>query len=68
MMRVESRKEDPNVNIVLQSGIATGDDKGKQLEDSASVHKAPEKEAEFDLEHARRSSWKKARALLRPFP
>lgn len=30
-----------------------GDDKGKQLEDSASVCNSPTKEAKFDLEHAR---------------
>jgi len=29
MMRDELHEEDPNVNIVLQSGIATGDNKGK---------------------------------------
>ena len=28
------------------------DNKGKQLEDNAWVRKAPEKEAEFDLDHA----------------
>lgn len=29
MMRSELREEDPNVNIVLRSGITTGNDKGK---------------------------------------
>ena len=29
MMRSELREEDPNVNIVLKSGIMTRDDKGK---------------------------------------
>jgi len=29
MMRFEPHEEDSNVNIVLQSGIAMGDDKGK---------------------------------------
>ena len=52
MMRFESREEDLNVNIVLRSGIAIGDDKGKQPEDSTWVRKAPVKEAEFDLERA----------------
>ena len=51
MMRSELHKEDPNVNIVLRSGIMIGDDKGKQLEDSTWVCKASVKEAEFDLEH-----------------
>jgi len=35
MMRSELREEDPNVNIVLRSGITIGDDKGTQLEESA---------------------------------
>ena len=52
-MRSEPREEDPNVNILLRSGIATGDDKGKQLEDSTWVCKAPAKEAEFVFERAR---------------
>lgn len=52
MMRSEPCEEDLNVNIVLQSGIAIDDDKGKQPEDNAWVHKALKKEAEFDLEHA----------------
>jgi len=49
-MRSELREEDPNVNIVLRSGITTGDDKGKQPEESVWVHKAPTEEPEFDLE------------------
>ena len=49
-MRSELREEDLNVNIVLQSGIMMGDDKGKQPKDSTWVRKAPAKEAEFDLE------------------
>ena len=52
MMRVATCEEDLNVNIVLRSGIAMGDVKGKQPKDSAWVRKAPEKEVEFDLEHA----------------
>ena len=53
MMRYEQREEDLNVNIVLQSGITTRDDKGKQLEDNTWVRKALKKESDFDLEHAR---------------
>ena len=34
MMRSEPCEEDHNVNIMLKSGITTGDDKGKQLEES----------------------------------
>lgn len=30
MMRFQSCEEDPNVNIVLQSGMMIGDDKGKK--------------------------------------
>ena len=53
MMRSELCEEDPNVNIVLRSGITIGDDKGKQPKESAWVHKAPTKELEFDLERAK---------------
>lgn len=52
-MRSEPHEEDPNMNIVLQGGITTWDDKGKLPEDSTWVHKAPAKEVEFDLEHSR---------------
>ena len=31
MMRVEPCEEDPNVNIVLQSGMTTGEDKRSNL-------------------------------------
>ena len=54
MMRAEPCKEDPNVNIVLQSGIAMGENKGKQPEESTWVRKPPVKEVVFDLEHARK--------------
>ena len=52
-MTYKSHEEDPNVNIVLQSGITKGDDKSRQLEESAWVCKAPTKEPEFDLDHAK---------------
>jgi len=52
MMRSKPHEEDLNVNIMLRSGVATGDDKGKQTEGGTWVHKAPMKEAEFDLERA----------------
>jgi len=52
-MRSELHKEDPNVNIVLLSGITMGDDKDKQPEDSTWVYKALTKEVEFDLERAK---------------
>lgn len=50
-MRFEPREEDPNVNILLQSGIAMGDDKGKQLEDNSWFRKALAKETESYLKH-----------------
>jgi len=53
MMRFELRGEDLNLNMVLQSEITMGDDKGKQLEDNTWVHKASAKEVEFDLERTR---------------
>ena len=53
MMRVEPHEEDPNVNIVLRSGVATRDDKGKQPEEKGWVGKAPEKKVSFNLEHAK---------------
>ena len=50
MMKSELHEEDPNVNMMLSSDMTMGDDKGKQLEESAWVHKDPTKELEFDLE------------------
>ena len=38
---------------MLRSGITTGDDKGKQIEESVWVHKAPTKEPEFDLKYVK---------------
>lgn len=52
-MRDEPREQDPNVNIMLRSGMTTSEDKEKQLEESEWIHKAPEKEVGFDLEHAK---------------
>jgi len=52
MMRVEPCEEYPNVNIVLRSGIAMSNNKGKHPKNITWVCTALEKEAEFDLEHA----------------
>ena len=52
MMRFEP-EEDSNVNMMLKSGVTTGNDKGKQSEEGAWVRKAPTKELEFDLECAK---------------
>jgi len=43
MMRSKPAEEDPNVNVMLRSGITTRDDKDKQPKESARVHKAPTK-------------------------
>ena len=50
MMRVKPHKEEPNVDIILRSGIATRDDKGKKPEEGGWVRKAPKKGVGFDLE------------------
>ncbi len=49
-MRFEPHEDGPNVNILLGSGMMTGEDNGKQLEESEWVCKAPEKEVGFDIE------------------
>jgi len=38
---------------MLGSGMTTGEDKGKKLKEGEWVHKSPEKEVGFDLEHAK---------------
>ena len=50
-MRSESRKYDPNVNIVTWSGVATGEDEveGEQLESESWFGKDREKNVGFDL-------------------
>jgi len=53
MMRVEPHEEDPRVNIVMQSGMKTCKDKGRQPEEGEWVHKVLEKEIGFDLECTR---------------
>lgn len=53
MMRSEPHKEELNVNMMLRSGMAMGEDTGKQPEKSTWVRKAPSKEPEFDLECAK---------------
>ena len=44
------------MNIVLRSGITTGDDKGKQPEEDGWVCKAPKKEVGFYLNHSKETS------------
>lgn len=66
MMRVKPREEDPNVNIVLQSGIETSDDKEKQPKDSVWVHKASAKEAKFDLECTCKTFMEEKKSFIEP--
>jgi len=49
MMRAKPHKEDHSVNIVTRSGVATGEEKGKQPQAKCWVHKATKKEVYFDL-------------------
>lgn len=53
MMSVEPCKEDHSINIMIGSGISTGEDKGKQPETEGWVRKATEKEVGFDLNRAK---------------
>lgn len=53
MMSDEPHEEDPKVNIVLQSGVMTGEDKGKHPKEGKWGCKAPEKYTRFDLEHTK---------------
>lgn len=53
MMRAEPRKEENSINIMTQSDIATGENKGKQLEAKQWVRKVGEKEVWFDLSHTK---------------
>ena len=53
MMRVEPCEECQSINIVMNSGMATREDKRKQPETEGWVHKTTEKEVGFDLNWAR---------------
>lgn len=64
MMRVEHQEEDPNVNIVLWSGVVTGEDKGKKPKEIEWVCKALEKEVRFDLEHVRETFMKAKKSFV----
>lgn len=61
----EPCKEDLTINIVLQSGITMGDDKGKQPKDSIWVCKALTKEDLFYLEHARETFMKAKKSFTK---
>ena len=52
------------MNVVLRSGITTGDDKGKQPEEDGWVCKALEKEAGFDLACVRETFMKAKKSFV----
>ena len=52
-MRAEPHEEDQSISIVLQSGITSCADKGKQLEEDGWVRQAVEKDVYFDLNRAK---------------
>lgn len=64
MMRSELCKEDPNVNMVLRSGVTIREDKGKQIEEDTWVRKAPTKEPKFDLERAKETFMEAKKSFL----
>lgn len=43
MMRSKLREEDPNVNMMIRSGTATGEDKRELIEEKPGVPKTPTK-------------------------
>lgn len=55
IMRAKPREEDHSLNIFLRSGMTMGVDKGKHLKKDGWVHKAVEKEVEFNLHHTKES-------------
>jgi len=67
-MRDETCEEDLNVNIVLHSGMMTDEDKGRRPEEREWVHKAPKKEVGFDLECAKKPSWKQIKSSMKLLP
>jgi len=52
-MRSEPHEEDPNVNMILRSGMTIREDKGKQPKEDTWVRKAPTKEPRIDLNRAK---------------
>lgn len=63
MMRSEPRKDEPSVNIVTWSGIATGEDKGKKPEESIWVRKAADKDVGFNLNKAKETFMEEKRSF-----
>jgi len=67
MMRAEPREEDPNLNIMLRSGMMTGEDKGKKHEESEWVCKAIEKEVGFDLECTKETFMEEKKSFIEAY-
>lgn len=63
MMRLEPRKEGPNVNIITWSGKTTKEDKGKQPEENVWVHKVVDKEAGFDVKKVKETFMEEKRSF-----
>lgn len=55
MMKSEPHKEYLNMNMMLRSGASIGEDKGKQREEDAWVHRAPTKKQEVYLERTKQT-------------
>ena len=64
MMRSELREDGPSVNIVTQSGIATREDKGKQLEENVWVRKVDDKDVGFYLNKAKETFMEAKRSFM----
>ena len=56
MMRSKTCEDDPSINIVTRSGVATGEDKveGKQLDSDSWFRKVNERNVGFDLHREKR--------------
>ena len=54
MVRAETREEDPSMNVVTRSGVATNEDKGKKLTTDVWIYKAPKKKKDFIYNAQRR--------------
>lgn len=65
--RSEPHAEDANVNIVLRNGMMIGGDKGKKLEESEWVHKAPGKEVGSNLERATETFMEEKKSLTEAY-
>lgn len=53
MVKAETHEEDPSVNVVTRSSVATNEDKGENLNAAIWIRKAPEKKYGFYLQCAK---------------